>query len=184
MPANVCFVAMGTPTPKTMIGTRGSWQVLGRALTLDYLWNEVRVKGGAYGCGFRCSPTGRRMFWSYRDPNTTATVERFDGAAAWLNTWEPGERELEGYIVSSVADIDSPTKPRAIARRQITSIFNNRDANWREILREQVLATTPEILHELAPALEDAAADHSVCIFGSRDLIERCKLDLTVIDLV
>ena len=184
IPTNVCFVAMGSPAPETKIGTRGAWQVAGRALTFDYLWNEVRVKGGAYGCGFRSSPTGRRVFWSFRDPNTAATLERFMGAAAWLDTWEPGGIELEGYIVATVADLDAPVKPRSIARRQIGAIFNNRDQNWRERVREQMLATTAESLHELVPALESAAANHSVCIFGAREMIEQGKLDLEIIDLM
>ena len=183
VPTNVCFVALGTPAPTTKLGTRGAWQVAGRALTLDYLWNEVRVKGGAYGCGFRSSPTGRRVFWSFRDPNTAATLERFKGAGAWLDAWQPGESELEGYIVATVADLDTPMKPRLIARRQIGAIFNNRDQNWRERLREQILATSVESLHELVPALEDAAANHSVCIFGAREMIEQGKLDLNIIDL-
>ena len=184
-PANVCFVAMGSGLCEGDDPTAdGSWQVASRALTLDYLWNEVRVKGGAYGCGFRRFTTGQRVFWSYRDPNTAPTVARFEGAASWLASWEPSETELEGYIVSSVSGHDAPVKPRALARRQDSAFFSDRDNEWRERLRREMLTTTAEKLRALAPSLADAAQNHAICVFGSRDLIEQGKLELTAIDLM
>ena len=182
-PANVCFVAMGSELSRDE-SPDGTWQVASRALTLDYLWNEVRVKGGAYGCGFKRFTTGQRVFWSYRDPNTAATLERFEGAAAWLAAWDPSESDLEGYIVSTVAGHDAPVKPRALARRQDTAFFSDREPGARAKLRAEMLASTPRALRSLAPALEDAARSHSVCVFGSRDLIEQGKLGLARVELM
>ena len=182
-PANVCFVAIGSGLCQDE-SPEGTWQVASRALTLDYLWNEVRVKGGAYGCGFRRFTSGQRVFWSYRDPNTAATLARFEGAAPWLASWNPSESALEGYIVSTVAGHDAPVKPRALARRQDTAFFSDRDPDARHAQRAQMLATTVEALHALAPSLEDAARAHATCVFGSRDLIEQGKLGLTMIDLM
>lgn len=182
-PANVCFVAMGSELGADDAAD-GTWAVASRALTLDYLWNEVRVKGGAYGCGFKRFTSGQRVFWSYRDPNTAATLARFEAAGSWLAAWEPREDELEGYIVSTVAGHDAPVKPRALARRQDTAFFSDRSPSERAKLRAEMLSATPDALRSLAPALEDAAQHHAVCVFGSRELIEQGKLDLTMIDLM
>ena len=183
-PANVCFVAEGSTDLAQDIKDDGSWQVASRVLTLDYLWNEVRVKGGAYGCGFKHFTTGLRVFWSYRDPNTVSTLTRFEDAFSWLNDWNPSETELEGYIVSTVAGHDAPVKPRALARRQDTAFFSDRPSDWRDQLRNEMLATTADTIRAFAPALEDITHNHAICIFGSREIIERSQLDLTVIDLM
>lgn len=184
IPSNVSFVARGAAPTPTDSGTLGTWQVATRALSFDYLWNEVRVKGGAYGVGFKHTTEGIRQFWSFRDPNVADTLNRYDGAAAWLASWRPTDDELSGYIVSSVAAQDAPEKPRTLARRQDMQRFNGRPANWRNIIRQQVLDTTAESVRALAPALDPNASPAGVCVFGPRTAIEASGLDLDVHELI
>lgn len=184
IPSDVCFVCRTSAPSARDLGTPGLWQVATRALSFDYLWNEVRVKGGAYGVGFRRDSQGSRIFWSYRDPNVDATLRRYDGATQWLRNWTPSEDELAGYVVSAVAAHDAPVKPRALARRQDVSSFSGHGPQWRAMVREQELGATPQQLDGLAAALADREVPESVCVFGSRAALEASALQLSVTDLV
>ena len=184
LPADVCFVCEGqAPTP-TDTGTPGAWAVASRALTFDYLWGEVRVKGGAYGTGFRHTDAKTTCFWSFRDPAVDPSVERYERAAAWLENWEPTEDELTGYIVSVVATHDAPVKPRRLARRQDMARFGGKPEDWRQQVREQELSVTADELRSLAPTLAELPGRRAFCVFGAREKIEASKLDLTIIDLM
>lgn len=172
IPSNVSYVARAAAPSSADAGTLGAWQVATRALSYDYLWNEVRVKGGAYGVGFKRTTEGLRQFWSFRDPAVDATLGRYDGAAGWLAGWQPDAKGLDGYIVSAVAAHDAPVKPRQLARRQDILRFGARPAGWRDLVRAQELACTADDVRALAPALADDACARGVCVFGSREAVE------------
>ncbi len=183
IPSNVSYVVRaGAPSAKDA-GTLGCWTVATRAITYDYLWNEVRVKGGAYGTGFRRSAAGTRVFWSYRDPSVDGTLGRYDGCAEWLAAWDGTEEELAGYIVSTVAAHDAPVKPRALARRQDKMRFNLLPAGYRDQIRAEELAVTADDIRALAAALVDAEPATSVCVFGGKEALEACSLNLEVREL-
>lgn len=184
IPANVAFVAEGEPRSSHDHASHGTWCVASRVLSYDYLWNEVRVKGGAYGVGFRRATSGQETFWSYRDPGIDGTVARYEGAADWLASWEPSESELSGYIVSTVASHDAPVKPRPLARRQDVALFSHRPEGWRDQVRADELACTADDIRGLAPALADLPRHRALCVFGSRDKIEASGLSLDVVDLM
>ena len=184
IPSNVCFVARASAPSELDNATVGAWQVATRPLSYDYLWNEVRVKGGAYGVGFKHRTNGVRQFWSFRDPNIDATLARFEGAASWLDDWEPTEAELSGYVVSTIASHDAPMKPRALARRQDELFFAERPSGWRDEVRKQELAVTADELRELSTTLADTQTSCGVCVFGPREALEASSLDLTITELV
>ncbi len=184
VPADVCFAAKGYNARLEGISYEGSWQVASKALSYDYLWNEVRVKGGAYGAGFRALRSGAMQFHSYRDPNLDETIARFDGAAAWLASFDPDESEMRGYIISSVAGMDAPVKPRDMARRQDGDFFCERPAGYREKTREQLLETTPGKLRRHGEELARVIGHDVRCAFGNRGIIEGSSSDYEVIDLL
>ncbi|MDO4806444.1 MAG: insulinase family protein [Coriobacteriales bacterium] len=185
IPSNVSFVAQGSAPSahdKTPIGT---WNVAQRILSYDYLWNEVRVKGGAYGTGFRRTQNGLIQFWSYRDPNIDPTLDRYNTTAEWLKDWQASEDEMAGYVVSTVATHDTPQKPRALARRQDMMYFSKKPKGWRDQIRDDELASTADDIAALVPALTDAFAAHSVVVFGPREAIEASDVSFDeVIDLL
>lgn len=184
IPSNVCYVGMGQGRPTSDAGEIGNWQVAMRAISYDYLWNEVRVKGGAYGCGFRRTTSHLPQFYTYRDPGIDGSVKRINATGSWLHQWDPDKDELDGYIVSVVAAHDQPTKPRQLARRQDNLWLARRPEDWNEQIRKQILSTTSEKLHEMAKALDDFADQHALCVFGGREIIEASEADFTVIDLL
>ena len=183
VPANVCFVGEGMAGLPRGARANGAWRVASQALSLDYLWNEVRVLGGAYGAGFRCTMDSQLQFYSYRDPAVDPTVRRFEGTAAWLADWQPTEEELDGYIIACVGGMDAPVKPRAQGRRLDAARLSGRPADWRRELRSQILKTTVEEVRALARPLESLPEDRGLCVFGGKAQVEGSSLDLDVTEL-
>ena len=184
VPANVCFVAHAAEGGAAIPRFSGSWLVTNRVLSLDYLWNEVRVKGGAYGCGISCTQNGRLQFYSYRDPAIDPTLARFGGSADWLEGWQPSVDEFEGYVVSNVAKRDAPVKPRALARRQDIQRFSGITEELRTTIRNEILASTPDTVRANAAALRELEGSFATCVFGGRDQIAASSADLNVIELL
>lgn len=172
IPSNVSFVCVGSAPSPQDDATIGTWAITQRVLAYGYLWNEVRVKGGAYGTGFRRTNTKLQQFWSYRDPNIDDTITRYLNASGWLGSWNPPEEDLVGFIVSAVASLDAPVKPRQLARRQDTRHFARRPADWHERIRSQELATTTGDIQAIAAPLSDLGKEYAVCVFGPREAIE------------
>ena len=183
VPSNVCFVGEGMPGAPRGARVSGAWRVASQALSLDYLWNEVRVLGGAYGCGFRCTMDSQLQFYSYRDPAVDPTVRRFEDAARWLEGWQPTAEELEGFVIACVGGMDAPVKPRALGRRLDATRLSRRDPGWRAEQRAQMLGVTSEQLRELAEPLSHLADDRGMCVFGGREQVDASGLDLEVTEL-
>ena len=194
IPANVAFVTSGYnlrrlqiaqgETSASLPAYRGAWQVASKALNFEYLWNEVRVKGGAYGVGFQAGRLGGVQFHSYRDPHIDETLERFRGAPKWLRSAEPSTEDLEGYIVSTVAGLDAPHKVRDLICRQDVEYFSKRPKNALQVTRADALEASKSAFEELAFAAEHALDERAVCVFGGRDVIARQNAHLEVIDLL
>ena len=184
VPTDVCFVAKALSGPMAHNKFTGLWNVAQRAITYEYLWNEIRVKGGAYGCGIHPNAEGGIAFSTYRDPNLDASLARMDASADWIAGFEPGEADLEGYIVSTLAAHDAPKKPHQIARRQDGLYLAGYDPLWRARTRQEELETTAAGIRGLADALQAVAEKGRVCVFGSRDIISKSQTGLNVIDLI
>ena len=184
IPSDICFVAKACDGAHSGATYSGIWPVAARALNYGYLWDEIRVQGGAYGCGFRPNVNGSMGYYTYRDPNLDASLARIDAAGAWLRAYEPDRPTMEGYIVSTVAGHDAPQRPRMVARRQDIDYLTHRDPAWRERIRQEELEATSEQLHPLADALNAVAARDAVCVFGSREILERSEVGLQIVELM
>ncbi|MBQ6395389.1 MAG: peptidase M16, partial [Atopobiaceae bacterium] len=183
-PGNVCYVAEVFSTRDLGNEYSGKWQVASKVLSLDYLWNEIRVKGGAYGCGMGATASGLVRYYSYRDPAVDPTVSRFEASAEWLRDWTPTQEEFEGYVISTVSGYDAPVKPRAKARRQDTLRLSGRPTGWRQKLRSQALACTVDDVRGYAELLSHMGGSAGICAFGSRELLEASTHGLELIELM
>ena len=184
IPSDVCFAGKVVDPRRLDIATNGTWSVAANALSYDYLWNEIRVKGGAYGCGFRAQADRQLGFYTYRDPAIDPSLERMGRAGAWLHDFAPDEQTFEGFIVSCVSGHDAPVKPYALTKRQNAEYFTKRPAGWRTSLRETMLAATPDDVRSLADAVTRVAEEAPLCVFGGRNIIEATHADLTPVDLL
>lgn len=187
IPANVCFVgraAAGLTLPRDPVAYNGSWLVASRALSYGYLWNEVRVLGGAYGAGFNGTPASVMGFYSYRDPAVDPTLAAYAGAGAWLSGWDPAASDLEGFVISTVAGLDAPVKPRAAMRREDKLRISGRDPAWRAQIRREVLDSTVDAVRALGAAVAQVGEDGGVCVIGGADIIAASTAELEVSRLV
>lgn len=184
IPSDVCYLGQSTDPRALGIATDGSWGVAANALSYGYLWNEIRVKGGAYGCGFRAVADRQLAFYTYRDPAIDPSIDRIAGAGAWLGELDTDRDTFEGYIVSTVSSNDAPVKPYALTKRINGAYFSKRTPGYRERLRSEMLATTPERLRELGSDVAQVAEKAPRCVFGGREIIEASNAGWNVVDLL
>ena len=184
IPSDICFAARACDPRRLGIDVTGTWAVAANALSYDYLWNEIRVKGGAYGCGFRAAGERQAAFYTYRDPAIDPSIERVERAGAWLGSFEPDEAAFEGFIVSCVSGMDAPVKPYALTKRRNTTYLAGLDPHAREERRAQMLAATPGELRSLGTDVTRIAAESPTCVFGGREVIAKSNADFNVVDLL
>lgn len=184
IPSDICFAARACDPRRLGIDVTGAWAVAANALSYDYLWNEIRVKGGAYGCGFRAAGERQTAFYTYRDPAIDPSIERVERAGAWLGRFEPDEAAFEGFIVSCVSGMDAPVKPYALTKRRNTTYLAGLDPHAREERRAQMLAATPAELRSLGADVTRIAAESPTCVFGGREVIAKSNAGFNVIDLM
>lgn len=184
IPSDVCYLGQSTDPRALGIATDGSWGVAANALSYGYLWNEIRVKGGAYGCGFRAAADRQLAFYTYRDPAIDPSIERIGSAGAWLGVLDADRDTFEGYIVSTVSGNDAPVKPYALTKRINGAYFSQRPDGFREQVRADMLATTPERLRELGSDVAQVAEKAPRCVFGGREIIEASNAGWNVVDLL
>lgn len=184
IPSDICFAARACDPRRLGLDVTGAWAVAANALSYDYLWNEIRVKGGAYGCGFRAAGERQTAFYTYRDPAIDPSIERVERAGAWLGSFEPDEAAFEGFIVSCVSGMDAPVKPYALTKRRNTTYLAGLDPHAREERRAQMLAATPGELRSLGADVTRIAAASPTCVFGGRDVIAKSNANFNVVDLL
>ena len=184
IPSDICFAARACDPRRLGIDVTGAWAVAANALSYDYLWNEIRVKGGAYGCGFRAAGERQAAFYTYRDPAIDPSIERVARAGEWLGSFEPDEAAFEGFIVSCVSGMDAPVKPYALTKRRNTTYLAGLDPHAREERRAQMLAATPAELRSLGADVTRIAAESPTCVFGGRDVIAKSNAGFNVVDLM
>lgn len=184
LPSDVCFAAAGWDRRALQLKPTGHWLVAARALTYGYLWNEVRVKGGAYGVGFQALRQGDTRYYSFRDPHLDQTLRRFSESTEWLHSLKLSQEELDGFVVATVATLDAPLKARALMLRQDGDYFFGATPIDRLALREEAIQTTTEEIHKLAPAIAEMLAQDNRCVFGNRDILESSKLSWQIVELM
>ena len=163
----------------------GTWLLASRILSYDFLWTEVRVKGGAYGAGFQTTRSGSSRFYSYRDPRIDETVERFRTSGDWLaGVFNPTESEMDGYVVSTVASLDAPAKARELLRRQDGLYFSGATLEDRARVREEVRAAGIDDVRALASSVDAIAGAGPVCCFGNGEVIRASGEGFNVVDLL
>jgi hypothetical protein len=171
IPSGVSYSAMAFPDNSADKAVRS---VLFRALSLEYLWNEVRVKGGAYGTGAYMDAKGEQSFYSYRDPSPSATIDTYRKSADFIKSYCDGEPDITQYIISSIAK-DEPLMSDGNKSRQADGLwFRGITFEERAAERKRMLGVTASQLTEAAEKLRSFGG---ICVMGSEAAME--GLDLT-----
>eukprot|EP00929_Paragymnodinium_shiwhaense_P008297 TRINITY_DN112249_c0_g1_i1.p1 TRINITY_DN112249_c0_g1~~TRINITY_DN112249_c0_g1_i1.p1 ORF type:complete len:1133 (+),score=332.94 TRINITY_DN112249_c0_g1_i1:73-3471(+) len=176
VPTQVNYVGKGANMYESGYQLHGSALVIQKFLGTTYLWDRVRVSGGAYGgfCQFDVR-SGDFKYLSYRDPNLGATWENYDGAPAFLKGLELGEDELSKAIIGCMGDVDSYMLPDAKGYQAMLRYLLEEDDTYRQKLRDQILSTTTKDFHNFAAALDSVTTKGGLCVVGSKDAIEAAK---------
>lgn len=184
IPSDVTYLARACDPRTLEIETDGTWSVASNALSYDYLWNEIRVKGGAYGCGFRSPSPRHASFYTYRDPAIDPSLARIEAAGDWLASFDPDADTFEGFIVSCVSGMDAPLKPYALTKRRNAEYFCKTPSDKRAERRRQMLESTPDALRALAADISRIAREAPACVFAGREAIEASEVDWNVVELM
>ncbi len=152
----------------------GALRILKLILSYDYLWLNLRVKGGAYGCMSGFGKSGESYFVSYRDPHLKSTLKVYQGIPAYLRAFEADEREMTKYIIGTISDMDTPLNPSAKGSRSLSAYLCHVTDDMIQKERDQVLDAQPEDIRALAPLVEAILAADSICVVGNA---QKCKED-------
>lgn len=153
----------------------GALRVLKVILGYDYLWTNVRVKGGAYGCMCSFGKTGDSYLVSYRDPNLKKTVDIFEKTGDYVREFLADERTMTKYIIGAVADLDVPMTPSVKGSRSASAYFTNLDYEDVQKERDELLACTQEDIRALAGLVDAVMAQNAICVVGNGQSIEENK---------
>jgi Zn-dependent M16 (insulinase) family peptidase len=145
----------------------GALRVLRVIMGYDYLWNNVRVKGGAYGCMSSFSRDGNAYFVSYRDPHLSRTLDVFDSAPDYIRSFEADERTMTKYIIGAVSTLDHPMTPPTYGKYSLTAYMTG--LTEEKMLRErlELLDCSPEDIRALAGHVEAFLSEDALCVVGN-----------------
>ncbi len=166
IPAPVAYAAM---SGKCSAEYTGGMALLGNVMNYDYLWNEVRVKGGAYGCGFRVSAAGNIAFSSYRDPSPVNSVKTFAAADEFLGGFVKETSDLTQHIIGAAASQEPLLHERMQAKRAAADYLVGITAEERNLWRRQLLEMTPEALGAASQWLK--SSEYARCIVGGENTL-------------
>ena len=153
----------------------GAMKILKVILSYDYFWINIRVKGGAYGCGSNFSRSGNLTFSSYRDPNLSATNDIFEGTDDYLKNFEVEERDMTKYIIGTISGMDTPLTPYQNGMRSFTAYMTGATTSLLQKERDEVIDATPEDIKELAAPIRGALNQGYICVVGNENEIDAAK---------
>lgn len=145
----------------------GKLDVLATILSYDYLWNEVRVKGGAYGCGFQAGINGNIGFYSYRDPDPVASTETYRKSGDYVRRFCESAESIDKYIISTIAGAEPLQGLRDRGIRADEDVLRGMTPEDRKHIRDEMLHTGKEDLPALSDLLDRMAENHALCIVGN-----------------
>ena len=153
----------------------GALQILRPILNYDYLWINLRVKGGAYGCMSGFGRSGDGYFASYRDPNMKETNEVYDNVVGYLENFDADERDMTKYVIGTISEMDSPLTPSAKGDRGLSAYLSHVSNEMLAKERAQILSAQPEDIRALAPIIKAVLEKESLCVIGSGEKVEANK---------
>lgn len=174
-PSQVQYVARCGNFSEKGYAYTGVLRILKVMMSYEYLWVNVRVKGGAYGCMSAFGRAGDSYFVSYRDPNLGKTNEVYEGVVKYLEEFTADEREMTKYIIGTVSELDTPMTPSAKGSRSLNAYFSGITFEQMQKERDEILSATAEQIRALAPYMQAILDDHLICVVGNEEKIRAEK---------
>lgn len=154
---------------------KGALKALKVLMGYGYLWENVRVKGGAYGCMCTFGKSGDCYFVSYRDPNLLKTIEVYEHAAEAIEKFDADERTMTQYIIGAISELDTPMNPAAKGLNSLSAYMTGLTQEIMQKERDELLSATPEDIRSLAAYIRAFMADDFLCVVGNADKIKEAE---------
>lgn len=151
----------------------GAYRILKVILSYEYLWIQVRVKGGAYGCMSGFGVYGDSYLVSYRDPNLGQTNEVFERTADYVEQFDAGERDMTKYIIGTISELDTPLTPSAEGTRSMSAWLTHTTMEDLQKIRDEILDASPADIRALAGGIRELLEEGSLCAIGNEGKIEK-----------
>ena len=171
----VQYVARGGNFRKKGLPYTGALRILKVLMGYDYLWNNIRVKGGAYGCMCSFGKGGDGGFVSYRDPNLRKTVEIFEGAAKAIAEVKLDERTMTQYLIGAISDLDVPMNPQGYALFSLSAYMTGITQEMLQKERDDMLTATSEDIRALSKYIEAMMSDDYFCTVGNAEKVKEAS---------
>ena len=177
IPAQVSFSARGYRLSRCGASFSGVMWLAASILSLGYLWNRVRVQGGAYGAGMQTDRLGSLFSYSFRDPTPAKTLTADAGASSFLKEFARQDGEMDKYIISSLNELNPLMSPRDKGTTADLRILSGYTREMAEKTRKEILNATPEDLIACGDVLDAFAREGSICVVANQDTLDACPLD-------
>ncbi len=173
--AQIQYVCRAGNFAKKGLPYTGALKVLRVMMGYDYLWTQVRVKGGAYGCMCQFGKSGESYFVSYRDPNLEKTIEVYEKAADYIEHYEADERTMTQYIIGAISEMDMPLTPSAKGNYSLAGYLTHYDFARVQKERDELLSTDADTIRGLAGYIRAFMEDECLCVVGNEEKIKEQK---------
>lgn len=171
-PGDVNYVVFGTYLPENILQFNGKYYVLKHILSLDYLWNRVRVQGGAYGAFCAFSRNGRVLFSSYRDPKLRKTLETYRMIPDYLSRFDADDQFMTNIIIGTIARQDTPMSISQEGATAFSRYLTGLKDDMIQSEREEILSCTAEDIRKFADILKIAVTQGIHCTFGNEKAVK------------
>ena len=172
IPSKVQYVLKGLNYLEHGCKFSGSMKVLDTILSYDYLWNKVRVQGGAYGAFARFLPHGAMYLGSYRDPNLKSSLDVYDATTEYLEKFEVSDREMLKYLIGTLSRVDMPLTPFQKGQTALHDYLTGRTHSDVQRERNELLATDQRAIREYATLFRQMSAANILCVVGGKEMVE------------
>ncbi|WP_157493107.1 insulinase family protein [Desulfonatronovibrio magnus] len=183
IPAQVNYVGKTVSLANTKYNFHGSSLVASRFLRASWLWDQIRVQGGAYGAfGSYDYLSNIMTFASYRDPNIIETLNAFAGCGSFLIRKDLNEDEVEKAVIGAIGEMDSYQLPDAKGFSSAVRYLTNIDDDHRQKVRNEILSTSLDHFQEFGRTLETAFKEDPgmICVIGGHDQVEKASETITL----
>lgn len=153
----------------------GALRVLRVMMGYDYLWTQVRVKGGAYGCMCNFGKSGDSYFVSYRDPNLEKTIEIYEKAADYIEAFDADERTMTQFIIGAISEMDMPMTPATKGSYSLSGYMSHYSYEEVQKDRDELLATDAATIRGLGAYVRAFLSDNCLCVVGNEEKIKEQK---------
>ncbi len=171
-PVQVQFCAKGGNFFRKGYSYSGKMLVLNNIISNTYLYQELRVKGGAYGAMSSFGQNGYQYFGSYRDPNLEKTLETYDTVAEFLRGFTCSKREMDKYIIGEISSLDYPDTPEMMGAKADEDYITGFTQADRQQIRDEVLSTKVEDIRAYADMVEEIMSKNHYAVYGSEAKVQ------------